>query len=327
MASCADKPRFTLQWHITHKCNLRCKHCYQDDFAAIESRENMESVLAQYIELLDDLGAQGQLNITGGEPLTHPDLFWLLSRAQEANIKTALLTNGTLIDRNCAIRLRAFGVDYVQISLDGSQKEHDAIRGSGSFEAALAGIRQLKAQGIFTSVSFTAQPGNLKSIGKLARICRDARVNRMWFDRVVTDPDEDGVQPLTPEQSRKLFCKAAKLSKKTPLRCVRALQFLECGSADVYRCSAGHDLLAVLANGDVMPCRRLPIVIGNVHDEKLRSIYRNSPVMQDLQEDRIPKACSACDHAEECRGGAKCIAYAQTKSYDNRDPGCMQSLL
>ena len=128
---------FTLQWHITHRCNLRCKHCYQDDYSSFETRADMERVLDQFTELLRTYNRKGQLNITGGEPLTHPDLFWLLKQAKERNISTGVLTNGTLISPREARLFRACRVSYVQVSLDGCEKTHDEIRGSGSFDKAV----------------------------------------------------------------------------------------------------------------------------------------------------------------------------------------------
>ena len=96
---------FTLQWHITHRCNLRCSHCYQDDYSAFSSRKSLETVLNQYSLLLEEYGFKGYLNITGGEPLAHPDLFWLLEEAGNRGITTAVLTNGTLIGRREAAEL------------------------------------------------------------------------------------------------------------------------------------------------------------------------------------------------------------------------------
>ena len=90
---------FTLQWHITHRCNLRCTHCYQDDYTAFESGEALGKILRQYEELLKKYSFKGYLNITGGEPLTHPSLFWLIEEAAKMKIKTAVLTNGTMIGK------------------------------------------------------------------------------------------------------------------------------------------------------------------------------------------------------------------------------------
>ena len=93
-------------------------------------------------------------------------------------------------------------------------------------------------------------------------------------------------------------------------------------SGTTYHCSAGENLLIVLANGDVMPCRRLPIVIGNVHETDLLTLHREHPVMQDLRGIGIPDGCKACQYAETCRGGSKCIACAKTGRYDIPDPDC-----
>ena len=77
---------FTLQWHITHRCNLRCTHCYQDDYTAFESADALFDVLGQYETLLRENRFKGFLNITGGEPLTHPELFRLLEEAKKRGV-------------------------------------------------------------------------------------------------------------------------------------------------------------------------------------------------------------------------------------------------
>ena len=323
MAGNPDNGFFTLQWHITHRCNLRCAHCYQDDYTAFASPEAIDAVLGQYGELLDGLRMGGFLNVTGGEPLAHPGLFALLERARAIGLRTAVLTNGTLIGRREARRLKTCGVEYVQVSLDGTRRTHDGIRGKGSFEKAMQGIAWLRSEGVFTTVSFTAQRSNVKDLARLARHCRDAGIDKLWFDRVVIPAGEDRNRlSLNAGQSRSLFRKAAKLSRTTPAVCIRALQFLECEGAPVYRCTAGERLLAVLANGDVMPCRRLPIVLGNVFDRCLSSIYQDSPDAIALRTSGVPAACSPCAHASACRGGAKCIAYARTGDCTAADPDC-----
>ncbi|MBQ3952684.1 MAG: radical SAM protein, partial [Ruminococcus sp.] len=73
---------FTLQWHITHRCNLRCEHCYQEDYTSFADRDALREVLDQYDAMLRACRFWGHINITGGEPLLHPDLFWLLEEAR-----------------------------------------------------------------------------------------------------------------------------------------------------------------------------------------------------------------------------------------------------
>lgn len=315
---------FTLQWHITHRCNLRCKHCYQDDYSAFESRDLLSDILNQYEALLKQYSFKGHINFTGGEPLTHPDLFWLIEEARKRDITTAVLTNGTLIGRSEAKKLKSLGVDYVQISLDGTKEIHDNIRGNGSFDRAAGGLRELIAQGIYTDVSFTAQRGNLNELKKLARFCYELGVDKLWFDRVVIPSDEDiNDLSLTKGEYDKLCRQAARLNKKQMISCARALQFIPCKNKNIYSCTAGDRLLAILADGSVMPCRRLPTVVGNVKEKDLLLIYRDSPELIKLRNSDIPEQCKSCDFSERCRGGAKCITYAKTGRYDLPDPDCV----
>ena len=283
---------FTLQWHITHRCNLRCKHCYQEDYSAFEGSDEIERILDQYCDLLKAYNCRGRLNITGGEPLTHPYLFELLRLAWSRGIKAGVLTNGTLIGEWEARRFRACHVDYVQISLDGMEKVHDAIRGKGSFEKAVNGIYALKSQGIFTSISFTAQSNNYRELKKLASFCSYIGADKL-------------------------------LNKRGQVFCGRALQFIPCKNKLVYHCSAGENLLIVLANGDVMPCRRIPLIIGNIKENDLLTLHQTSQIMHELRTVGIPSKCTSCKYASLCRGGSKCVSYAKTGRFDIPDPDCI----
>lgn len=315
---------FILQWHITHRCNLRCTHCYQEDYSAFEGRENLLRVLGQFEELTREYGFKGHINITGGEPMLHPDLYWLLGEASQRGFSTAVLTNGTLLDVKSAQRLKSLGVDYVQVSLDGCRRIHDGIRGEGAFKKAVGGIYALKSRGIYTDVSFTAQSKNKGELKKLAGLCRDIGVDKLWFDRVVIPKSEDvnGLS-LSAEEYRKLCGQASALNKKGAVSCARALQFLPCGEKHIYRCTAGDTLLALLADGTVMPCRRLPLIAGNINHESLLEIYRDSAVLKRLREAEIPEGCAGCEYSTFCRGGARCVAYAKTGDFRAKDPDCL----
>ena len=106
--------------------------------------------------------------------------------------------------------------------------------------------------------------------------------------------------------------------------CVRALQFLPCDEKHIYRCTAGSTLLALLADGAVMPCRRLPLIAGNVHEQSLLELYRDSPILRALRECPVPDGCRACQYADLCRGGAKCVTYAQTGRWNEKDINCLR---
>ncbi len=318
------KTEFVLQWHITHRCNLRCRHCYQHDYTAFfDDRKIMQNILSQFEELLNTYHYRGHINITGGEPTLHKDLWWLLKECAERNISTALLTNGTTLTVQDAERLKAFGITYAQISLDGCEKIHEAIRGKDSFHRAVNGITALKSQGIYTDVSFTVQRENIKELKPLSKLCYQMGVDKLWFDRVVIPKDEDKQHLSLDRETYRKFCQSAsKLNRKGKVSCARALQFLPCKNKHIYHCTAGKTLLTLLADGTVMPCRRLPLIAGNVKKNDLLSIYQNSPLLQQLRNTTLPSECSNCLYANDCQGGAKCIAYARTEKFDVRDPDC-----
>lgn len=115
--------------------------------------------------------------------------------------------------------------------------------------------------------------------------------------------------------------KTFKLLRKYHIQTNRALQFCE-GGNEIYQCSAGAELLTILANGDLLPCRRLPVVIGNVLEQSILVQCVNSEVIKELQKKEIPKECNFCLKATICRGGAKCLSYALHGDYHRKDENC-----
>ena len=121
--------KHVLQWHITHKCNLRCIHCYQEDYKNDLSFEEIKKVFCDYLEYIKKNNFKGHIIITGGEPFLHPDFFKVISLFEENNITFGILTNGTLLDEDMVKRLKDFkNLSFVQISLDGTQRMHYSIR-------------------------------------------------------------------------------------------------------------------------------------------------------------------------------------------------------
>jgi radical SAM protein with 4Fe4S-binding SPASM domain len=101
----------------------------------------------------------------------------------------------------------------------------------------------------------------------------------------------------------------------------RALQFLEGGHP--YQCTAGDRLITVQPNGDLYPCRRMPIRTGNLLETPLVDLYQKSPLFRALRDrDRTSKGCQGCLFSGLCRGGLKCLSYAVTGDPFVADPGC-----
>lgn len=320
--------KHVLQWHITHKCNLRCLHCYQEDYKNDLNFKQITKIFSDYLEYIKNNNFKGHINITGGEPFLHPDFFNTISLFDSNNISFGILTNGTLLTEDIVQKLSSYkNLSFVQISLDGTRKMHNQIRGKGNFEKAVNGIRLLNKYNIKSMVAFTAHKKNIHKLKSVIKLVKREKVRIFWADRLIpTDTCEDIL-------SNDEFLKIARLLHKeslktekrkncvTEIRVNRALMFLG-GSNCIYHCSAGTTLLTILANGDLLPCRRLPIVIGNTLENSITELYNESRLIKYLKENEIPTECKRCYKSEKCRGGLKCLSYAVTGRLSQKDINC-----
>ena len=101
----------------------------------------------------------------------------------------------------------------------------------------------------------------------------------------------------------------------------RALQF-QSGQVQPYHCTAGDTLITVMPNGDLFPCRRLPIRAGNLLETPLAALYHCDLFRALRDRTRVCQGCESCLYAHLCGGGLHCLAYAVTGSIFHADPGC-----
>jgi radical SAM protein with 4Fe4S-binding SPASM domain len=337
-----DPRRLLLQWHVTERCNLRCSHCYQDSYSARElSFPEQTGVIGQFEELLHVIGEEtggnrvrGHITVSGGEPFVRDDFLDLLETFHEKKrlFSFAILTNGTFIDDQMARRLKKLNPGFIQVSLEGTRTTHDRIRGNGNHRRTLTSIKNLVRHGVRTFVSFTAFRSNFREFGEVAESTRRLGVSRVWADRLIPRGSASGMasEILTPEETMEFFTIMARASSRgrirgiagSPVTMKRALQFLTAGG-EPYHCTAGDSLLTLQPNGDVYPCRRMPIRVGNLKETPLADIYRRSDLLRSLRNrDGVSKGCQGCFYAGLCRGGLKCLSYAVTGDPFTRDPGC-----
>lgn len=116
----AVQPPFLVSYSITRKCNLKCKHCYSDSSGEALSGELSTEEAFRLVEQLAAWGV-GLLVIDGGEPLCREDLLAVVRRAASCGLRTTLGSNGTLLDKSVAKKLKEAGLAAVAISLDGAE--------------------------------------------------------------------------------------------------------------------------------------------------------------------------------------------------------------
>lgn len=274
---------------------------------------------------------RAHITVTGGEPFMRQDFMALLEKlaAESRLFSFAVLTNGTMLTPAVVRALRLLKPGFVQVSIDGDLETHDRIRGCGSYERAVEGLRLLADECIPTHISFTAHRSNFRDFPSVARLGHRLGVTRVWADRLVPcGRGSTGADSLlTPDETREFFGLMNAESRRgwltqRPVALHRSLQFMVTGERP-YRCSAGDTLITVLPNGDVCPCRRMPLLVGNIFRSNLEHIYETSQLLRDLRNrERLSEGCERCFYARTCGGGARCIACAVHGDPFHADPGC-----
>ena len=320
---------FVVQWHLTERCNLRCSHCYQDgsradELSRAEVLDGLDEIRDLFSSWSEDHGltlAPG-FNITGGEPLLRNDLFDVLGVLADRGWDAFVLTNGTLVTAGTARRLAGLGVKGVQVSIEGPEAVHDAFRGPGSYQASVAGIRSLLDAGLTVTVNTTLSEINAGAFFELADIVARLGVQRLGFSRLVPSGRGGGLagRILPAAGVRDLYRRIFSLSYEgmklvTGDPVASCMRSGEDGSGDrgdvpVGGCSAGVAGLTILSDGTIVPCRRLPVSLGNLRTDALREVWAMSPVLEALRDrSRYEGKCRTCTRWAACRG-CRAIAYA-----------------
>lgn len=275
-----------LLLHITDRCNLKCRHCF------IGESGNTDLPLEEIRAVVDEFeGMQGlRLLISGGEPLLHRDFRKLNDYLSDRDLRTVLLSNGTLIDDETAGWLH---VQEVQISLDGMEDAHDYIRGQGTFQRSVAAIRRLTAAGKQVSVATMVHSLNLVDFNSLAGLIRELGVREWAVD---------------------LPSAAGRLEHETGLmvdpRTAGPFLNYSFGGAihepiPGYAC--GAHLMAVMANGDAARC-------GFYAGEPVGTISEGlAACWQKVRKLPLSELECDCEFLEDCRGGCRFRASGYNK--------------
>ncbi len=296
-------------------------------------------MLDQFISLLRLWGIPrkfARLSLTGGEPFIREDFFKLLERCfkNRDRFRYNILTNGTFINRETAKKLKGLGLNNVQVSLEGMEEVNDSIRGKGTFRKIIRAVGLLTGEGIHTAVSLTVHKGNVNEIPGVVELCKELGVNILGASRLVPYGRGSALKSemLEPKEVKKYFISISNMNIKLRRENSRLTINTGCSNAlsttinprfTSRGCSLAVDCLTPMPNGDVFPCRKLPIKVGNLREKTLFEIYYSSNMlwwMRDMS--NLNPSCSECVYYPSCRGGARCMAYAYFNDVFAPDPQC-----
>lgn len=173
------KPRLVF-WEVTKGCNLRCIHCRA---SATELSSPADLSTGRALEIIKQIAdfANPILVLSGGEPLYRHDIFDLAHFATQRGLRVALATNGTLVTKDVARKIRDSQVKRVSISLDGADAlTHDTFRGiPGAFDAAIYGVRNLQQLGMSVQINTTVARHNVRQLPGILELARRLGVDAL----------------------------------------------------------------------------------------------------------------------------------------------------
>ncbi len=342
-----------VSFAVTKACNLRCLHCHVDAKEALDHELKTKETI-RVIEGMAALGTKAMI-FSGGEPLLRKEFVKTLARhCVDIGIIPAMLSNGVLLNQQTAFELKEAGIMAVGIPIDSVFPEkHDKLRNvQGSFDKAVNAIKtclnaDLKV--IVTTMAlkdtFSEMQARLNFISSLGvdevavydlvPVGRGRNVidmamtaeQRSSLIRHLEQMQEDhemvfsmsGGQPLYPE----IVSQIHKSNGTKP----KDLLLKEFWVHSSVGCHAGIAYFSLRPNGDVYPCTFLPIKVGNVRENSIVDIWRNSQVLKQLRSRQSLRGdCGKCSFKNTC-GGCRGRAYACTGDYLESDPICIKDLM
>lgn len=354
----SEQKRPLIFWNLTSSCNLSCSQCYIN----ADSRQSKDELSTQEAyRLIDEAVASRTplLMFSGGEPLVRPDFWELLSYAKDMGVRVAVSSNGILITKDVAKRLKENNVEYVGISLDGAKAStHDMIRGrKGSFDSSINALKNCIEIGIKCGIRITATKDNYKEIPDLIdlavklgvpRFClywlvpsgrgkslyKQKQLNKdqlSWaLDKLyeaASTLDPKKIEILTVDAPQDAIYVLNRLKKEDPQRYEKAREILELVGDT---CSAGDRVLNIDPQGNIYPCQfaQLEVLkVGKIKQEELEKIWNDptNPSLMNLRNkvNKLKGQCGRCVHKKICSGGCRIRAYHEYGDIWAEDPFCI----
>lgn len=352
-----NTPR-SVDLSITNRCNLRCTYCSHFTSAGDSGSDLLTE---EWLSFFEELGRCAVLDVTieGGEAFARKDLKDIIEGIIQNRMRFSILSNGTLITDDMAAFLTSTGrCNSVQVSIDGSYPEtHDACRGDGNFERAVAGLKCLQRHHIPVTVRTTIHRHNVNDLEETAGfLLEDLNLPgfstnaasymglcRNHVDDVQLTVDErslamETLLKLNHKYNGRIGAAAGPLAEaKNWLEMEQARRenresFQNCGY--LRSCSGVFSKMAVRADGVMVPCLQLShIVLGRINRDDLKEVWQHHPELTRLRERRdIPLAdfdfCQGCEYIPYCRGNCPAIAYTIAGEEDRPSPdACLKQFL
>jgi AdoMet-dependent heme synthase len=301
---------------LTHRCNLKCRHCYQ------YPARTGEMSTSEWLGIIDQLEESGCLflALTGGEPTLRKDIFDIIEAAYARNFALTLQTNGTLLSKEDIRRLGELKTLRVDISVYGSKPDtHDFMtREPGSFTTIRRNLELLKENEVPIILKVVVCDFNLPEVEEISNLAEELETTAIFTALIF--PRNDGDRAPTAmrlnEEQLESFMRFEMdylpryLSEISGFKVRDVAEYIQkCaigpqdpeGGKKRY-CGAGRTVFALNPYGDLYPCVAFPLSVANVREVPLLDAWRDAPILEELRaaEMELPEECEACPLLDKC---------------------------
>ena len=337
---------FAFQWHITDECDQRCQHCYifaeDNNIPLIEMNyEKIEAVFGNCMDMCRKLEGIPYFYITGGDPILHKDFWKMLELFKANNIAFGILGNPFHLTEEVCKKLKYYGCDKYQLSIDGLRETHDKIRKSGSFDTTIEKISVLRNAGIKCAIMTTVSKMNIDEIEGIIDVVVENNVNIFAFARYCPTGFEKS-NHIEPNEYKdfleKIWNKFEQYKDSNTSFNLKdhlwTLFLHEKGLFEIPEdldkntiydgCNCANSHMTILPTGNVYACRRMESQIGNVFKESIHNIFLGEKMDKYREYNKFEK-CSKCELLRFCRG-CPAVAYGYTGNSYAPDPQCWKEV-
>ena len=334
-----SKNPLNIYWEMTQACALACKHCRAEAMALPHPRELSTEEGLCFLRQITDFGEPlPHLILTGGDPLSRPDLFALVDEARRLGVDVSITPAATpALTREVLAELKAHGVEGLGLSLDGSSaRRHDAIRGvEGTFERTLLAMGWAQQLELPLQVNTLVSKETASDLRALYERLQDFSVSRWSLFFLISVGRGRVLEPLGAPEGEKLMEWISDISAEAPFvvatteapsyRRVALTRLKGRGpqtAARGFGIRDGHGILFISSTGEICPAGFLPLAAGNVRQDRVAEVYRTAPLFQSLHDPaRFHGRCGHCEYQAIC-GGSRSRAYAVSGDPLREDPLC-----
>lgn len=308
-----------IQWKITNKCNLKCKHCYLGKLDGFELPFEKANEIADTIINSNVM----EVTISGGECLTYKGIEEIIKKFLINGIKVNVFTNAVLL-KNVLDRIDSGILNknslLFYVSVDGLKSSHEQIRGKNTFDKTIENIKYAIEKGYPVVTNTVINKINYCDIMDMIVLLKQMGVKDVQLSNLIIQGSADNSMKISLSEQMALKEKINDLYKEHPefgyiyysevpdSDGVRKVYSLSNGKKnfignDNWKCTAGVARVTIDSNGKVYCC---PFIkdsyLGNLNKENLSEVWDNVnrfKFLKRLSEENTDRVCLAIKHGKK----------------------------